>query len=224
TGVNGYTGGTRIETGTLEISSDGNLGDAAGELSFDGGTLRNTAMFASARTIDIEGSGGTFETAADLTLSGVIGGTGPLEKTGTGTLTLTGAATHVGGTTVSAGTLQLGDGGTSGSIAGNVVNGARLAVNRSDALTVAGVVSGSGVLSQIGTGTTVLTGENTYTGGTTIAAGTLQLGDGGATGSVAGNVVNDAALAFNRSDTYTFGGVATGSGGLRGAGSGAAVP
>ena len=46
---------------------------------------------------------------------------------------------------------------------------------------------------------TILTGANTYSGGTTISAGTLQIGNGGTTGSIAGNIVDNAALIFNRS-------------------------
>ena len=52
-------------------------------------------------------------------------------------------------------------------------------------------VSGTGSLTQAGTGTPTLTGDNTYTGGTTISAGTLQLGNGGTTGSLAGNIVDN---------------------------------
>ena len=50
-------------------------------------------------------------------------------------------------------------------------------------------------MNQIGAGTTILTGNNTYTGGTTISAGTLQLGNGGTTGSIVGNVIDNGTLA-----------------------------
>ena len=63
----------------------------------------------------------------------MINGTGPFTKNGAGTLGLSGANTYTGGTTISAGTLQIGNGGTSGSIVGNVTNNADLAFNRSDA-------------------------------------------------------------------------------------------
>ena len=53
----------------------------------------------------------------------------------------------------------------------------------------------------MGTGTSILTGANTYTGGTTITAGTLQLGNGGVTGSIVGNVMDNGVLEFNRTDT-----------------------
>ena len=55
--------------------------------------------------------------------------------------------------------------------------------NRSDTLTYGGVVSGTGSLTQAGPGTTILTGANSYTGTTTISAGTLQIGNGGTTGT-----------------------------------------
>ena len=45
---------------------------------------------------------------------------------------------------IAAGTLQLGDGGTTGSIVGGVTNNGTLALNRSDAITLAGAISGSG--------------------------------------------------------------------------------
>ena len=90
-------------------------------------------------------------------------------------------------------------------------------------ITFAGVISGAGALTTTGTGTLTLTGDNTYTGGTTIAAGTLQLGNGGATGSVVGDIVNNAALVFNRSDALTYGGVVSGAGTLTQAGTGTLI-
>ena len=154
---------------------------------------------------------------------GEFGGVGgSLVKVGTGTLTLAGANTYTGGTTINSGTLQLGDGGTSGSIIGGVFDnaGATLAFDRSDTMTFAGVISGSGAVSQIGSGTTILTADNPYTGGTAIAAGTLQLGNGGATGSIVGDVVDNGTLAFDRSDTVTFAGAISGTGSVNQIGAG----
>ena len=50
-------------------------------------------------------------------------------------------------------------------------------------MTFGGVISGTGTLTKAGTGTTTLTGANSYSGTTTISAGTLQVGNGGTTGS-----------------------------------------
>ncbi|MER9330971.1 autotransporter outer membrane beta-barrel domain-containing protein [Mesorhizobium sp. M0488] len=222
-GTNSYTGGTAINSGTLQVSSDGNLGAAAGAFSFDGGTLRNTSSFSSARGVTLNAGGGTFETNADLTLSGLIGGAGALTKTGNSALILTADETYTGGTTISAGTLQLGSGGTSGSLIGDVLDNAALVFNRSDSLTYAGVISGTGVVNQVGTGTTIFTGANTYAGGTTVSAGTLQLGNGGTSGSLTGDVLDNATLAFDRSDAYTFAGLISGTGAVEQIGSGVTI-
>jgi autotransporter-associated beta strand protein len=161
-----------------------------------------------------------FNRSNALTYAGVISGTGSLTQAGTGTTILTGTNTYTGGTTISAGTLQVGAGGTTGSIAGNVLNNGVLAFNRSNALTYADVISGTGSVTKSGTGTTTLTGTNTYTGGTTISAGTLQVGAGGTTGSIVGNVLNNGVLAFNRSDATTFDGVISGTGSVTKSGAG----
>jgi autotransporter-associated beta strand protein len=157
-------------------------------------------------------------------LSGVISGTGPFTIAGNGTAILSAANTYTGGTTVNSGaTLQIGSGGTTGSILGNVTDNGTLAFNRSDSATFAGVISGSGQLVQAGTGTTILTGTNTYSGGTTITGGTLQIGAGGTTGSIVGNVVDNGTLAFNHGDTVTFGAVISGTGGLNQLGAGTLI-
>ena len=118
----------------------------------------------------------------------MISGNGAFQQRGTGTTILTGDNTYTGGTTITAGTLQLGNGGTTGSIVGDVPNNGTFAFNRSNTLAFGGVISGTGAFQQNGAGTTILTADNTYTGGTTISAGTLQLGDGGTTGSIVGDV------------------------------------
>ena len=161
-------------------------------------------------------SGGQINVDANSTLvlpdnySGSIN----LVKGGAGTLTLTGTNGYSGGTTISDGTLQLGNGGATGSIAGDVLDNSLLVFNRSDDVTFAGVISGTGALKQAGTGALILTGASTFTGGTTVSSGTLQLGDGGTSGSIGGGIVNNGTLAFNRSDDISFANVITGTGGL----------
>ena len=143
-------------------------------------------------------------------LAGNISGTGRC-RSRPGTLIFTGANTYTGGTTINAGTLQIGNGGTSGSITGNVsVNlaSANLAFNRSDTISFGGTVSGIGRLTQAGTGTLVLTAANTYSGGTFVNSGILELNGSVAsavnvlaagrltgTGMVNGAVVNNGVIA-----------------------------
>jgi len=100
TGSNTYTGGTQLFGGVLAVSADANLGAASGGLTFDEGTLQNTAAFASARDITLEAGGGTFRTDANLTLTGMVSGSGALTKDGGGTLTLSGPNRYEGGTTI----------------------------------------------------------------------------------------------------------------------------
>jgi outer membrane autotransporter protein len=203
TGTNTYSGGTTVSAGTLQIGNGGTNGSIIGNV-VDNGTL-------------------AFDRSDVFTFGGVISGTGNVRQIGSGATVLTGTNTYSGGTTVSAGTLQLGNGGTNGSIIGNVVDNGTLAFDRSDVFTFGGTISGTGNVRQIGSGTTVLSGTNTYSGETTVSAGTLQLGNGGTTGSIIGNVVDDGILAFNRSDVLTFGGTISGTGNVRQIGSGTSV-
>jgi outer membrane autotransporter protein len=216
TGSNTYSGGTTIRDGIVRVSRDANLGAESGGLSFDGGTLATNATFSTARLVTLGVGGGTMEVAPDITLAatGTISGKGTLTKSGSGTLVITGSNTYGGGTRISAGTLQLGNGATSGSLIGDVLDQGLLRFKRADNVIFDNVVSGSGSLEQAGSGVTVLTANNSYTGGTTISNGTLQLGIGGTTGSIVGDVANGGNLVFARADTLSFNGVVSGSGSI----------
>jgi fibronectin-binding autotransporter adhesin len=218
-----YTGGTTINAGTLNVRADNNLGAASGGLTFDGGTLQWGASFSlsATRAIALEVVGGAFDTDGfNTTIAQGITGSGDLTKAGAGTLTLMGINTYAGGTTISAGTLQLGNGGTSGSINGNVIDNGTLAFDRSDAVTFAGAISGAGSVTQIGTGTTILTGTNTYGGGTTISSGTLQIGNGVTNGSIVGDVTDNGTLAFDQVGSVPFAGAISRTGTVEQIGSG----
>lgn len=168
--------------GTLQI----------GNLTGVGGTINcNFGAATGVRTLQVNQS-------TDGTFAGVISQAGArligLEKAGDAKLTLTGNSTNSGGYTITAGTLEVGDGGTSGLLGPGsaVLNNSILAFNRSDAATVANAISGTGVVNQIGSGTTTLTGDNTYSGATTVSAGTLVVN-----GSISGSnttVNNGAAI------------------------------
>ncbi|MEG2730839.1 beta strand repeat-containing protein, partial [Brevundimonas sp.] len=94
------------------------------------------------------------------------------------------------------------------------VNNAQLTFDRSNDLSYGGVINGNGGLYKDGARTLTLTGANTYIGDTVINAGTLRIGAGGTTGSVFGNIVNNAQLTFDRSNDLSYGGVINGNGGL----------
>ncbi|WP_246132725.1 autotransporter outer membrane beta-barrel domain-containing protein [Devosia ginsengisoli] len=158
--------GTPGARGVLETSGfQGGIGTA--NVTLDGGIVRaiydNTNFFSNygAQQVTLDAGGGIIDTNGhDIGIAPVMTGTGSLTKEGLGTLTLTGANTYGGGTTIAAGTLQLGNGGTSGSILGNVANSGVLAFNRSDAVTFGGTVSGTGGVWQVGTGQTTLSANS----------------------------------------------------------------
>ncbi len=86
---------------------------------------------------------------------------------------------------------------------------------------LSGVISGGFSLdSDIAAGKTViLSGNNTYTGTTTVTSGTLQVGNGGTTGTVgAGAVVNNDTFKIDRSGTTTFSTVVPNATGITGSG------
>src|SRR5690606_33597817 len=98
-----YTGGTAINDGTLQVSADANLGDAAGGLSIDGATLQTTTAFVTDRAIALGAEGGTMQIDAGLRVNGSISGSGTLTKTGGGDLTLAAANSYSGGTVIDEG-------------------------------------------------------------------------------------------------------------------------
>ena len=113
------------------------------------------------------------ESAGTISQSGSSSGLGGLTKLGGGTLVLSAANSYGGTTTISAGILQVGDNGTTGTLgSGPVVDNATLVFVRSDAHTINNAISGNGVV-QNSIGTVTLGGNNTYTGSTTITGGTL---------------------------------------------------
>lgn len=180
--ANTHRGSMTITAGTLALSGNGTLG------------ATNTALTAAGGILNL---GGTRQTKGAITLSGgavtngtlvgdsfdgrsgavsaALAGPGALTKTGTGTLTLSGNNTYTGGTLIAGGTLQIGAGGASGSLVGNIINNALLAFNRSDNITYANVISGTGGLVKAGPGILVLSGTNTFTGGMAVNTGKVSL-------------------------------------------------
>lgn len=194
---------------------------AAGIISLGGNILAGNVVFKNTSGNDISILPTSTETldatslaitsSGNVTIGAAIVGTTPIAMNGSGTLLLTGANTSTSPITVNSGTLQIGDGSSSGSVAAPILNNASVIANPGSTVTLGGAISGSGTFTQAGTGLTLLTGENTYTGLTTVSSGILQVGSGTA-GSIAGNVLNNAGLDLSRTNDLTYGGVISGSG------------
>jgi autotransporter-associated beta strand protein len=109
-----------------------------------------------------------------FTGTGGFTGTGMLLKQGTSTFTLATNNTYSGTTGITAGVLQVGNGGSTGTLGtGEVVDDASLVFDLTGSHTISNFISGTGSLIQIGTGTIALTGQNTYSGPTVVSNGTL---------------------------------------------------
>jgi fibronectin-binding autotransporter adhesin len=205
-GSNSYTGDTTVSGGVIEFTagaiSSGVVTLGGGGVTYAAGNTEDL----SAKTVNLAFGGGTVNTGGnDVTFANSIGnfGVGGLTKSGSGTLTLQGANTYTGQTTVRGGVLSvaadanLGDAGTAAGIvldggtlrttagftSGRSVNASAASgidvVGEADTLTLNGVVTGAGLITKSGSGTVVLAGANTaFTGGVTLAGGTVTLAGG----------------------------------------------
>ncbi len=233
-GVNTYSAGTTLSLGQLDINNARAVG--TGALTINGGTIDNTSGAAVAYSSNITQTwGGDFTflgsnslsmgtgavtfganrtvtvSAGTLTEGGIIGGAFSLTKAGTGTLTLSGANTFSGGTTLSAGQLNINNAKAVGSgtftINGGTIdntNGGAITLSNNNAQTWGGDFTfvGSNALN-LGTGTVTLGSSRVVTvSGSTLTAGGA-IGDGGngysLTKSGAGT------LALTASDSYSGG-------------------
>ena len=187
--ANTHTGGTTITTGTIAFGNTAALGTSA--VTVNGGTLDVNGISPTIGALG--GSGGVVtnsvagsatlnvNSATTSTFAGALqdgAGTLALNKQGNGTLILTGTSTHTGGTTVSTGTLQIGDGAANGSVAGTITTNATLAFNPASAQSFGSTINGSGNVTKLGTNTLTLTGTTTHTGLTTASNGTLVVASG----------------------------------------------
>lgn len=193
---------------------------AGNTLVLGGLLLNNVAGGTTSQTRLLSGTGNLTFTGA--VANGASSAAQSLTYQGSGTLTLAGTNTYTGATLISSGKLQLGNGGTTGSLSTSsaITTNGNFTINRSNAVVQGTDFSGSGIggtgsFTQAGSGTTTFNATNTYTGTTTVAAGTLQIRGGsaiannsavsmgGGTLSVAGNSKEGAAASV-------VGGVASG--------------
>ena len=197
---NGYTGGTTLTTGLLNINN--NLALGSGAFTISGGSIDTTVpgtvlannpqawngdfTFVGSNNLDLgSGSvtlGGNRQVtvnAGTLSVGGAISGVYGITLPGPGTLVLTGTNTYTGDTAINGGTLTVGGAGAlgNGSYAGaiGIAAGAVLNVNSSANQTFGGVLSGAGNLVSAGPGTLTLTASNIYSGGTSVTGGALTL-------------------------------------------------
>ena len=155
---NTYTGSTNIYAGaTAQFGNGGATGLISGNIANDGAMIvKLSSLF--------------------TTYGGAISGNGTFEQSGSGTLALTGTSTYSGLTKVTSGTLQLGNGSNTGSVAGDIENNSHLMFNRSDSFAFNKQISGTGDVTKNGSGILTLASEQSYTGSTSVQQGTLRLG------------------------------------------------
>jgi fibronectin-binding autotransporter adhesin len=187
-GANTYTGDTTINGGTLALGSAGALG-SSGTIAFGGGTLQHSASnttdysgrfsTAASQQYSIDTNGQSVSLATALTSSG-----GSFTKLGAGTLTLTGANTYDGMTTINGGVLAVTNGAAianTGAVTLADVSGATFTVQNSEtigSLRGGGVTGGNVSIASAQTLTVAETGSQTFAGIISDAGGLTKTGAG----------------------------------------------
>ena len=198
-GYNNFLGGTTLNAGTLIVGSNSALG--LGNLTVAGASALDSSSALSLGNNVVINANLSNTGSNNLTLAGVVSGAGGLIKNGTSNLTLNGINTYTGGTTVNAGTLTLGTGGSLGSgalsvagastldntaplvLANNLNVNANLALAGNNNLTLGGIIAGAGTLTKYGLADVTLSGNNTYSGTFDALAGSLTTLSSGALGN-----------------------------------------
>lgn len=175
-GDNGaYRGVLDVVSGTLRIGNGGGTGSVASDSILVGASL-------------------VFDHTGAKTFAGAIAGNGRLARRGSGTDIFTGNLTHKGGTSIEAGTLQIGAGGSTGSIVGTIIDDGTLVFEHASGTMIyfSDSIRGTGSLVKRGASVLVLGGRNSYTGTTTVSGGKLVVT--GALGGTSVSVANGASL------------------------------
>lgn len=210
--------GTQIGSGWNQLTLDNADVRVADDLALSGTPqidVNNGAILRSGNNINSVGSAtlrdydittaGTgsqiiFDGSDDQTYSGVISGTGGMTRSGGGSTVLLGDNSYSGATLIDSGSeLELGDGGTSGSLSTvtNITDNGLLTINRADNVALNGAISGSGSFLQTGAGITRLGGSNSWSGATDVAGGTLLINGNQSAATGITNVASLATLGGN---------------------------
>lgn len=183
TGNGSQFGGTiAIQNGTLQIAGDQNIGTSPG------GVFINTQG-----TLQLD-------TAANTTLATVVYGSGNVIKTGTGTVSMTGANTYSGGTDIQQGAIRVTDVSFLGTGAITVQAGAALDLSIAGTQTLSQNVTGAGILRKSGAGDLTLLG-NGLTGGVDITNGRVIVNTANALGGGPVTTAVDTQLVFDVAGT-----------------------
>lgn len=129
--------------------------------------------------------------------SGGLVGSGGLSMFGSGTLVManSGANQFSGSVTINSGTLQFGNGGSSGNLPSGdaITDNGSLVFDLNNSVPVFGEISGSGNVAQNGSGVVSMSASNSYAGPTTINNGSLivdgALAGGGSVSGAAGTIL-----------------------------------
>lgn len=193
-GANSYSGGTVLENGAVLLAANTASSTAlgSGTVNVTGNTtlrtvasgtviqraLGNAFTLQSGATLSLDASSGN----GTLGLNGAISGSGHLAVTSAaGTAVILGGNVNITGTTtvVANSTLQVGNGGTSGTLASASVSLAYSSIlrfHRSDASNFNSPILGAGAVEKMGAGSLTVGGKFSHTGTTTISAGSLVAG------------------------------------------------
>jgi len=196
--------------GSLTINGTGHVTNTYGYVGFGPGSNGTVSV-----------RGGTWTNNSDLYIG----------NQGMGSLTINGTGIVIVGDTLSRGVngtihlesggmLQIGNGGTTGTLATDLTNNGTLIFDLTGSSTSDFAISGTGAVIKNGTGTVTLSSNNTYSGGTTISAGILALG--GTAGAITGNISvgSGATFAVDRTNNVTISNLISGNGSFAQVGSG----
>jgi fibronectin-binding autotransporter adhesin len=191
-GTSTYGGATTIASGTMRVASsralpattDLTIGEA-GVVDGGGQSLSVVTLNGGGRLLIDGGSMAVTGSGASI-FSGSIEGNGRFVQSGSGTVTLLGANTYTGRTTVASGTLV----GTAASLHGAIDNQSTLVFDQGNSGTFDGAIGGNGIVRKSGGGALIFAQPQRYTGTTQVSAGQLFARD------LAGSVAVSTGAAF----------------------------